>query len=1270
MINHFSISNFLVFIFLAHGELCLGQSSYIQAPPDLIISEHFNFEISNLFDPQNATFGRLMPDTSSINTVVTNDVVCENFCIPNPLTKYPGYSDTMINPNLTSAVACDNFTKFYDPNNPTKVNPQVWGLDGYIYQCNYTTLQIQVKDQRISNEGIILRIFSVIDSSGMFLSDTQTIWVVRCDCRYESEPKCNTDISLSLDANGQQSIAFEDILLASGQLPCEDHFILETRDWITNQLIDRNQSLEGTQLDCRDVSRFISVKITNMFSGKTCSSRVTVADTLPPILKCPADITINCFESTNPSTTGQALASDNCGILSLTFLDMHETGSCELGYERIITRKWLAKDLSKLETRCSQVITVVKPSIFSLQLPRNHDGIELPTLSCSDKIDPNSNILNHLIQYPECVGGFLLDSNYWRQQSNEADVYPNRRIPRILGWNAIQDSLSSSYGLPSPDDIYYPAHPEHKTNDRYCWGENQHVFLKGTGRPEGAGCRAIAMTFKDSIITLQNAGCLKKNAGCYEILRKWWIIDWCNSDFIEYIQKIIVRDEQIPEVLFPDTILIKSNQANCLANLDVPKPWLVDNCSDEISYKIISPVGKIEGNSTDGYSIKEIPQGTHEISLEATDCCSNKTFKNITIIVLDNEPPAVVCKLRVTISVGIDQKAGHNFAQILAQDLNLNSTDDCSNKLYFKTIQVAQLQGQGSGTNESQGDSSEYCVLINGDDNPLLQGIQIYFDDGLKFCCRDVGNSVNVVLRVFDVDPGPGPINPSLMSAGAYLFGHYSDCLVEVVIQDKTVPTLVGPSDIVVSCAFPIDMEKLKDPKDATFGRVVTELTLRDKLTTQDIVCSQACLPNPKTGYPGPTVPNPPSQVSAPSRACDYFNGLYDARKPFQTYEMVWGFEGYVLSACDAPLKLEVKDFRICNEGKITRKFTAFGSNNVTATTTQTIWVVSCGVPFTVNENNACDSLDDLIWPGHCNGDFSILSNCIAGILPENPNLGKPEIAEHAKSKCAVLRMNYQDRYVTNSNEPCLEIERIWTVVDSCQYLQGNDPTAGIWKYTQYIKTHDDNPPVLRLIIGKQDNIDSNGYYYIDLTCMPGDSCSPSDQIITGYQIDEFNDGIGKYPGAYDFKVGDLTLLEYFAGKLPIISDNPRAFNNANPFNASGRYPVGTHKISYFIEDLCGNKTVFTDTFVIRKITNTSDPQKFSDYYLYPNPTQGKLNFYSIHTINMVRIYSPFKPLTEFRKQKNIESIDLSVLENGIYYLEAFSGSISLGTQKIVLIKP
>ncbi|WP_425075577.1 gliding motility-associated C-terminal domain-containing protein [Psychroserpens sp. S379A] len=107
---------------------------------------------------------------------------------------------------------------------------------------------------------------------------------------------------------------------------------------------------------------------------------ITVVDTNAPILTIPANETVECTESTNPSETGTATATDTCGNVTVTFADTSVAGC---GNTETITRTWTATDECGNTTSEDQIITVEDNTPPTLTLPSN------ATVECTQSTDPS-----------------------------------------------------------------------------------------------------------------------------------------------------------------------------------------------------------------------------------------------------------------------------------------------------------------------------------------------------------------------------------------------------------------------------------------------------------------------------------------------------------------------------------------------------------------------------------------------------------------------------------------------------------------------------------------------------------------------------------------------------------------------------------------------------------------------------------------------------------------------------------------------------------------
>jgi hypothetical protein len=118
-------------------------------------------------------------------------------------------------------------------------------------------------------------------------------------------------------------------------------------------------------------------------------SPIILIDGSDPVITCPADITIECDESTDPSNTGRATAVDAFDTQpEITFVDSSAAGGCD--QEEAITRTWTATDCAGNTDVCVQVITVVDNTDPVITCP---DDV---TVDCSDSTAPsNTGIPTH-----------------------------------------------------------------------------------------------------------------------------------------------------------------------------------------------------------------------------------------------------------------------------------------------------------------------------------------------------------------------------------------------------------------------------------------------------------------------------------------------------------------------------------------------------------------------------------------------------------------------------------------------------------------------------------------------------------------------------------------------------------------------------------------------------------------------------------------------------------------------------------------------------------
>ncbi len=308
-------------------------------------------------------------------------------------------------------------------------------------------------------------------------------------------------------------------------------------------------------------------------------------------------------------------------------------------------------------------------------------------------------------------------------------------------WTAVDESGNQSTCLQTiylkratVEDVVFPLHRDGFVEPALdC--QDDPLDLNLTGRPtvagyplEGGGPCELVASYTDQTVAICGPA-------SYRILRRWTVIDYCSGDFKDHIQLIKLEDTTAPTFSCPADITVGVEYDECTAVVNLPTTTATDDCSN-VS---ITP-GWTYGS---GYGpFVDVPLGIHIVTYTAEDDCGNTSNCQMTVTVIDNVSPVVICDQSTQISL-----ASNGLSTIPAATFDDGSFDNCGIDL----IEVGR-------------DGIQYGPFI-------------------EFNCADVAQSpVMIYLRVMDEA------------------GNYNECTVEATIQDNTAPLLICPADTSLLC--------------------------------------------------------------------------------------------------------------------------------------------------------------------------------------------------------------------------------------------------------------------------------------------------------------------------------------------------------------------------------------------------------------------------------------------------------------------------------------
>lgn len=583
---------------------------------------------------------------------------------------------------------------------------------------------------------------------------------------------CNDFIEISLNQTCNQEISPDMVL--EGSYGCYDDY------QVTLTTIPAGQNI-GNTVTPANIGQTLTATVKHLPSGNTCWGHVIVMDALPPTLAC-ADITASCAVA---DYSPEFLAGLGIAAAFPNAMPYPATGVVKIG-PNIFT---VGQPTVSLFENCSNITLQYTDAILDLPCGTGAGGVN----------DASAHIVRTWT---------ATDAS-----GNLASCLQNIYVERIHADDVIfpaDITISCVNANTAPANTGVPFFTE--------FGQNFPLF-------PAQGLCEMGVVYEDLPFDLCD--------GTYKILRTWTVLDWClptnptppNENPRTHIQVIKVVDDQPPVFQCPPNVTVSTNAYDCFRDYELPDVIVEDACSRIDTAIALYSFGGIWHSLPDSTpaviadflgnnhwlpdtlavfpTLKKLPEATTTIEYRITDDCGNMGSCQFTVHVSDNLLPAAVCKQLIVDTLS----PVTGYLILRSQDIDDGSYANCINPW----LKVRRLEYGACQPNDR-------------------------FLDVVAFCCEDVGDTIDVVLRAFDVVVPVGPIDT------LYEIDNSNDCIARVVVLDGTRPKCTPPANVTVTC-------ENFNPTLAPYGQatgldncVLDTMTEKRIYTAFDTICNRGTI--------------------------------------------------------------------------------------------------------------------------------------------------------------------------------------------------------------------------------------------------------------------------------------------------------------------------------------------------------------------------------------------------------------------------------------------
>lgn len=231
------------------------------------------------------------------------------------------------------------------------------------------------------------------------------------------------------------------------------------------------------------------------------------------------------------------------------------------------------------------------------------------------------------------------------------------------------------------------------------------------GEPEviGDNCSLIGISQENRIFTFNTED--QESDACFKIVRKFTIIDWCQStannpvkEIHTFTQVIKVNDPDGPEITCSDDIMLNTvdceednvmfmatAEDECTAGSDLlwsGRLEILDSDSNVVEFRTLTEAQIVEDGAGKATYSATLPIGTHRMIWSVTDRCGNIESCTQYATIRNNKKPT---PFAINVSTALMNNNG--MVSIWAEDFNQKSTHPC----YDDALIQFAISPQGAG---------------------------------------------------------------------------------------------------------------------------------------------------------------------------------------------------------------------------------------------------------------------------------------------------------------------------------------------------------------------------------------------------------------------------------------------------------------------------------------------------------------------------------------------------------------------------------------------